>query len=79
MIDKEKVKDALEHIRPMLQQDGGDVQLIDVKEDGTVVVELQGHCGGCPMSQITLSQGVERMLKEQIPEVTRVIRSQEMV
>lgn len=76
---REQVEAALEHIRPMLQQDGGDVELIDVKEDGTVVVELQGHCGSCPMSQMTLSQGVERLLKEQVPGVTRVIRSSENI
>jgi Fe-S cluster biogenesis protein NfuA len=75
---KEKVAKALELIRPMLQQDGGDVELVDVKDDGTVVVELQGRCGGCPMSQMTLSQGVERLLKEQVPEVTRVVRASEM-
>ena len=74
---KEKVREALEKIRPFLQRDGGDVQLVDVKDDGTVVVELQGHCAGCPMSQMTLTQGVERMLKDEVPGVTRVIRAAE--
>lgn len=76
---REQVEAALEHIRPMLQQDGGDIELVDVKEDGTVVVELQGHCSGCHMSQVTLSQGVERLLKEQVPGVTRVIRASENI
>jgi len=62
---------ALEKIRPALQADGGDVELVAV-EGGVVKVRLVGACGGCPMSQITLTQGVERILKEEIPEVERV-------
>jgi len=69
---KEKVQAALEKIRPALQADGGDVELVDVK-DGIVKVKLTGHCGGCPMSQITLKMGIERVLKEQVPEVKEVV------
>ncbi|MCP4369817.1 MAG: NifU family protein [Deltaproteobacteria bacterium] len=68
---KEKVEKALEKIRPMLQADGGDVELVDV-EDGVVKVRLQGACAGCPMSQMTLKNGIEKILKEQIPEVKSV-------
>jgi Fe-S cluster biogenesis protein NfuA len=69
---KERVQEALDLIRPALQADGGDVELVDVAEDGVVKVALQGACRGCPMSQLTLANGVERVLKEQVPEVTRV-------
>lgn len=69
---KERVQDALDLIRPALQADGGDVELVEVTEDGVVKVALQGACRGCPMSQLTLSNGVERVLKEQVPEVQRV-------
>jgi len=68
---KEKVQAALDKIRPMLQADGGDVELVAVNE-GTVTVHLKGACSGCPMSQMTLKNGIERMLKEQIPEVKSV-------
>ncbi|WP_210411496.1 NifU family protein [Oceanispirochaeta crateris] len=68
----EKVKKALEDVRPSLQADGGDIELVEVKEDGTVMVKLQGACAGCPMSQMTLKQGVETYLKKQIPEVKSV-------
>ncbi len=71
-MDKERVQEVLDLIRPALQADGGDVELVDVTEDGVVKVALQGACRGCPMSQLTLSNGVERVLKEQIPEVVRV-------
>ena len=71
MVDKKAA--VLELIRPSLQADGGDVALVDVEADGTVVVELQGACKGCPMSQMTLANGVERILKERIPEVLRVV------
>ena len=71
---KEKVEAALNKIRPMLQADGGNVELIDVDEAGGVVkVRLQGACAGCPMSQMTLKNGIERILKEQVPEVTSVV------
>ncbi|TLN28685.1 NifU family protein [bacterium] len=72
MIDKAQVQDALDLIRPALQADGGDVELVDVTDDGVVKVALQGACRGCPMSQLTLANGVERVLKEQIPDVVRV-------
>jgi len=68
---KEKVQAALNKIRPMLQADGGDVELVAVN-GGTVTVRLKGACSGCPMSQMTLKNGIERMLKEQIPEVKSV-------
>ena len=68
---REKVEAALEKIRPTLQADGGDVELIDVT-DGVVKVRLTGACAGCPMSTMTLKNGVERILKEQIPEVKEV-------
>ncbi len=68
---KEKVEAALNEIRPMLQADGGDVELVEV-EGGVVKVRLQGACAGCPMSQMTLKNGIERILKEKIPEIDRV-------
>ncbi len=68
---KEKVQEALDKIRPMLQADGGDVELVDV-EDGVVKVRLQGACAGCPMSQMTLKNGIEKILKKEIPEVKSV-------
>jgi Fe-S cluster biogenesis protein NfuA len=71
-MDKEQVQAALDKIRPALQADGGDVELVEIADDGVVKVALQGACRGCPMSQITLANGVERVLKEEIPEVTRV-------
>ncbi len=72
MRDKiEKVID--EQIRPGLQMDGGDIELVDIDSDGIVKVRLKGACGGCPMSQITLTMGVERKLKEEIPGVKGVV------
>lgn len=68
----QRVQDALDLIRPALQADGGDVELVEVGSDGVVKVALQGACRGCPMSQLTLANGVERVLKEQVPEVVRV-------
>lgn len=73
MADKNDVAAVLELIRPSLQADGGDVRLVDVNEDGVVSVELQGACKGCPMSQMTLANGVERILKERVPGVTKVV------
>ncbi len=70
---REKIEQALNEIRPMLQADGGDVSLVEVTEDGIVSVELTGACGGCPMSQMTLSQGIERTLKSRVPEVLKVV------
>jgi Fe-S cluster biogenesis protein NfuA len=69
---REKVEAALEHVRPALLADGGDVQLIDVK-DGVVTLRLTGACGGCPMATMTLRSGIERVLKEQVPEVKEVV------
>jgi len=69
---KEKVQQVLEKIRPLLQRDGGDIQLVDV-EDGVVKVKLQGACGTCPMSMMTLKMGVEKQLKQEIPEVKEVV------
>ena len=70
---KEQVQDALNQVRPMLQQDGGDVELVSVDEEsGVVNVRLQGACKGCPMSQMTLKAGIERFLKSQVPAVTSV-------
>jgi Fe-S cluster biogenesis protein NfuA len=68
---KESVQAALDKIRPMLQRDGGDVELVDV-EGGVVKVRLQGACKGCPMSQMTLKNGIEKFLKQEVPEVDRV-------
>jgi len=68
---KEQVAEAINKIRPMLQRDGGDVELVDF-EEGIVKVRLQGACAGCPMSQMTIKNGIERFLKEQIPEVKSV-------
>ena len=65
---RENVEKALQKIRPALQADGGDIELIDVR-DGVVRVKLTGACGDCPMSQMTLKQGVERILREEVPEV----------
>jgi len=69
---KEQVEKALSKIRPSLQADGGDVELVDV-QDGVVKVRLTGACGGCPMSQMTLKMGIERFLKKEVPEVKEVI------
>ena len=69
---KGKVQETLDKIRPSLQADGGDVELVNVTDDGVVQVRLQGACSGCPMSQMTLKNGIERILKSEIPEVQRV-------
>jgi len=69
---REKVQDVLGVIRPLLQADGGDVELVDVMEDGTVKVKLKGACGGCPMSRITLKRGIEARMKQAVPEVKTV-------
>jgi Fe-S cluster biogenesis protein NfuA len=69
---KEKVDKALDKIRPALMADGGNVELIDV-ENGVVKVKLTGACGGCPMSQMTLKMGIERVLKQEIPDVKEVV------
>jgi Fe-S cluster biogenesis protein NfuA len=69
---KKKVELALAKIRPALQADGGDVELVGV-EGGVVKLKLKGSCAGCPMSTMTLKQGIERMLKQQVPEVKEVV------
>lgn len=70
---KEKVQKAIDTIRPSLQADGGDVELVDVSEDGIVKVRLTGACHGCPMSQMTLKMGIEKMIKNQIPDIKEVV------
>ncbi len=69
---KDKVQAAIAKIRPHLQADGGDVELVEVK-DGVVKVRLTGACSGCPMSTMTLRQGIERSLKEEVPEIKKVV------
>lgn len=69
---KEKVEEALGRIRPALQRDGGDVELVAV-EDDVVKIRLTGACGGCPMSQMTLKMGIERILKKEVPEIKEVV------
>jgi Fe-S cluster biogenesis protein NfuA len=71
---KERVQEALNMVRPALQADGGDVELVDVTEDGVVSVRLTGACGSCPMSTMTLKMGIERTLKQRIPEVKEVVQ-----
>ncbi|MBN2429494.1 MAG: NifU family protein [Deltaproteobacteria bacterium] len=71
---REKVEEILEKVRPYLQRDGGDVELVDVEEDGTVKVKLKGACGSCPMATMTLKMGIEKTLKEHIPEVKEVVQ-----
>jgi Fe-S cluster biogenesis protein NfuA len=70
---EQKVKDVIEAIRPNLQSHGGDIELISVEDDKTVNVRLQGACQGCPGARMTLKMGVERLLKEKVPEVGEVI------
>jgi Fe-S cluster biogenesis protein NfuA len=69
---REKVEVVLGKIRPALQADGGDIELVDVTDDGIVLVRLQGSCAGCPMSQMTLKNYVEEKIKEEVPEVKSV-------
>jgi len=70
---KEKVEEALKKVRPALQADGGDIELVSVDENGVVKVRLKGACGSCPMSTMTLKMGVEKILKQQVPEVKEVV------
>ena len=72
-MDKEKIKEVLEKIRPQLQMDGGDVELVEITDDGIVKVRLQGHCAGCMHAQQTLKFGIERAIKQIVPEVKEVI------
>ena len=70
---KDEVEEALKEIRPMLQRDGGDIELVEVRDNGQVLVKLKGACAGCPGASMTLKLGVERILREKIPEVKEVI------
>jgi len=70
---KEKVEKALDKVRPMLQADGGNVELVEVTDDGVVKLKLKGACGCCPMSQMTLKNGIERILKQEVPEIKEVV------
>ena len=70
---KDEVQKAINIVRPNLQADGGDVELVDVSADGVVKVKLTGACHGCPMSQMTLKMGIEKIIKQQVPGVKEVI------
>jgi len=70
---RERVQAVLNLIRPAVQADGGDIELVDVKEDGLVQIRFHGACHGCPSSPLTLQHGIERNLREKVPEVTRVV------
>ncbi len=72
MVDKEKVKKVISKIRPQLQMDGGDVELVNITDDGIVQVRLQGHCAGCMHAQETLKFGIERAIKQFVPDIKRV-------
>jgi Fe-S cluster biogenesis protein NfuA len=69
----EKIKTALNDVRPSLQADGGDVEFVSFADDGTVSLKLTGACGGCPMAQMTLKMGIENYLREKVPEVSAVV------
>ena len=69
---KDQIEDALNKVRPSLQADGGDVEFVDVDEEGVVKVRLAGACGGCPMSQMTLKIGIEKILKQNVPQISSV-------
>jgi Fe-S cluster biogenesis protein NfuA len=69
---EEKVREILDKIRPSLQADGGNVELLEITEDNIVKVKLTGACSGCPMSQMTLKMGIEKALKEALPEIKKV-------
>jgi Fe-S cluster biogenesis protein NfuA len=73
VVVKERVQKVIDEIRPALQADGGNIELVEVGEDGIVKVRLMGACGSCPMSQLTLKRGVEARLKAKIPEVKEVV------
>jgi Fe-S cluster biogenesis protein NfuA len=73
MISREKLEAVLDKVRPAIQADGGDVELINIREDNVVEVRLKGACHGCPMATLTLKAGIERIVKEEIPEVVEVI------
>jgi Fe-S cluster biogenesis protein NfuA len=73
MLDRTVIQDVIDRVRPFLQRDGGDVQLVDVTEDNVVKVRLVGACGTCPMSTMTLKNGIEAELKKSVPEIKSVI------
>ena len=70
---KDRVEKALAKVRPMLEADGGNVELVEVTADGVVKLKLKGSCGCCPMSQMTLKMGIERIIKQEVPEVKEVV------
>ena len=70
---RDKVQGVINLIRPAVQADGGDIELVDVTEDGTVQIRFHGACHGCPSSTMTLQMGIERNLREKVPEITRVV------
>ncbi len=70
---RDRVEKALDKVRPMLAADGGNVELVDVSADGVVKLKLTGACGCCPMSQMTLKMGIERLLKQEVPEIKEII------
>lgn len=76
MVDQSKVVEVIDLIRPALQADGGNIQLVGIDDAGVVTVELQGACAGCPMSQMTISNSVERILKERVEGVTKVVAAE---
>jgi Fe-S cluster biogenesis protein NfuA len=69
---REKVEGVLDKVRPLLQRDGGDVELVDVQDDGVVKVKLTGACSGCPMSTMTLKNAIEETIKNEVPEIKSV-------
>ena len=69
---KDEIQAALDLVRPQMQADGGDAEIVEITEDGIVKLRLKGACGGCPMSQMTLKMGIERVLKEKVPAVKSV-------
>lgn len=71
---REKVEEALKKVRPALQRDGGDIELVGVEPEGVVKVRLRGACGACPMSTMTLKMGVEKFLKQEVPDVKEVVQ-----
>ncbi|HNU53545.1 MAG TPA: NifU family protein [Candidatus Syntrophosphaera sp.] len=73
MITTERIETILDKIRPSIQADGGDVELVNIREDNVIEVRLKGACNGCPMATLTLKAGIERIIKEEIPEVAEVI------
>lgn len=73
MISREKVQAVLDKVRPSLKADGGDCELVNITEDNVVELRLQGACGSCPMATLTLKAGIERIMKEEIPEVKEVV------